>query len=66
MKDLEYPLFLQSVVAIMAFLLTAALLGWLFEPKQDQHSRMLPTMSVAQKNDETLPRVIDPFRPDAL
>ncbi len=46
MENLEFSLFLQSTIVIVAFLLGAALLGWFFEAKYHQHAMVAPDVSI--------------------
>ena len=46
MEDTGFSLFLQSAIVIVTFVLAAALLGWLLEPKAKQHTLILPIVCV--------------------
>jgi hypothetical protein len=43
----EFPIFVQSAVAIVGFLLLLSLIGWMFEAKGQLHQSYTPSSEVA-------------------
>ncbi|QZZ22769.1 hypothetical protein J5X98_10655 [Leptothermofonsia sichuanensis E412] len=43
----EFPIFVQSAVAIVGFLLLLSLIGWMFEAKGQLHQSYTPSSKVA-------------------